>query len=211
MPAKMVILPLRSTVIKTAKGVVIISPIRFTDEQYRQIEELGPVTDLVAPSLLHHLHLPKTVQRFKSANIWGPEGCKEKLPEIKWNKIFGQDSWPHSDEIDLVTLKGMPGLNEVVFFDKATRSLIVTDLLFNMTHPKGWAAPIMLRIVGTYKKFGVSRLTMSIVKDRTAFQNSVKSILNWNFDQIVMAHGDVVTSDGKNNFIQAFKNKGYSF
>ena len=210
MPAKMVVLPLRSTVIKTPKGVVIISPIRFTEKQLKEIEALGPVTDLVAPSLLHHLYLAKTSARFKNATIWGPEGCKEKLPEIKWNKIFGQDAWTHAEDIDFLILKGMPKLSEVVFFDKTTRSLIVTDLLFNLTHPKGWAAPIMLRIVGTYKKFGVSRLTMSVIKNRAAFASSAKSVLNWNFDQIIMAHGNIVTSDGKSKFIKAFQEKGFS-
>jgi hypothetical protein len=209
LPANIIVLPIRSTVIKTAKGVIVISPINFTEPQLRQIEALGPVTDLVAPSLLHHLYITKAGERFKSATIWGPEGCKEKLPEIKWGKLFGHNAWTHSDDIEFIVLKGMPKTNEIVFFEKSTLSLIVTDLLFNLTAPKGWAGPILLRILGTYKKFGISRLTMSLVKDRDAFINSAKNILNWNFDQIVMAHGNVVSTDGKNKFIKAFEEKGF--
>lgn len=211
MPAKMVILPVRSTVIATSRGVVIISPIKFTPGQFAQIESLGKVTDIIAPSLWHHLYLPKTAERFHDATIWGPKGCKEKRPDIMWDKILGHDLWAHQNDIEMIPLHGMPNVNEVVFFDKATRSLIATDLVFNLQRPKGWASAIVLGLAGTYKKFGVSRILVNAVKDRAAFSESVKKIFSWDFDQIVMGHGDILVADGKIKLKNAFNERGFSF
>jgi hypothetical protein len=207
---KMIILPVRSTIIKTSKGIVIISPIKFTDEQFRQIESLGSVTDIISPSLLHHLFLPRAKNYFKEATVWGPPGCKEKLPEIKWSKILTKDTWPYENEIDLMIVNGCPEMNEVVFLEKRSKTLIVTDLVFNLTRPKGWGAPIMLRLLGTYKKFAVSRFIKKYLVDQKAFLNSVKNILNWQFTRVVMAHGEIVSVDGKNKFAVALETQGYS-
>lgn len=209
MPAKMVILPVRSTVITTSKGVIIISPINFTPQQYAQIESLGKVTDIIAPSLWHHLYLPKTAERFEEATIWGPEGCAEKRSDIKWNKILNSESWPYQNEIEMLQLQGMPKVNEVVFFHKSTRSLVTTDLVFNLQKPKGWAAFIVLGLAGTYKKFGISRILLNVVKDQSAFLGSIKKILEWNFEQIAMGHGEVIAKDGKNKLRTALHQRGF--
>lgn len=59
-----------------------------------------------------------------------------------WDKVLGHDLWAHQNDIEMIPLHGMPNVNEVVFFDKATRSLIATDLVFNLQRPKGWATAI---------------------------------------------------------------------
>lgn len=181
MPIKMVVLPVRSTVVATSRGV-IISPINFTEEQFTKINALGTVTDIVAPSLWHHLYVSKVAARYKNARLWGPEGISEKRPD-----------------------------NEVLFFDKSTRSLIATDLVFNLLRPKGWAAALILGLAGTYKKLGISKIFIGVIKDRNAFSASAKKLFDWDFEQIVMSHGDIVVADGKSKLKDAFKMRGFNF
>ncbi len=85
-------------------------------------------------------------------------------------------SWPYQNEIEMLQLQGVPKVNEVVFFHKSTRSLVTTDLVFNIQKPKGWAAFIVLGLAGTYKKFGISRILLNIVKDQSAFLGPIKEI-----------------------------------
>ena len=59
--------------------------------------------------------------------------------------------------IDQILIEGAPKLSEVVFFHRASRSLLVSDLFFNVTEPETWATGLLLRMMGTYKRFGRSR------------------------------------------------------
>lgn len=209
MPGKMVVLPLRCTVVKTASGVVIISPVDFRPDEIHKIKLLGEVTEIVAPSLIHHLHVRKAAGNFPGAKVWGVPGAPEKLPEIKFAKIFTRDPWPHAPELEAEFVAGVPKLNEVLFFDRPSRTLIATDFVFNLTHPKGWASPIMLRLLGTYGKFAVSKLMNKFMEDLPAFNSSVKKVMNWDFDRIAMGHGDLVNTGGKARLQEALRHRGF--
>jgi hypothetical protein len=54
-----------------------------------------------------------------------------------------------------------------------------------------------------YKKFAVSKLQLRFLKDRAAMMASVKKIQEWDFDRLVMAHGEVLESGAKPRFDQA--------
>ncbi|MCZ6502104.1 MAG: hypothetical protein O6945_06275 [Gammaproteobacteria bacterium] len=79
--------------------------------------------------------------------------------------------------------------NEVVLFHKPTHSLVVTDLVFNIHKSKGWVAPLVFRITGTYKKLAQSKLWRFTTRDRDAAGASVEKILEWPIERIIMGHG----------------------
>lgn len=209
MPAGMVKLPVRCTVVKTPKALIMISPIHFTPEQYRQIDALGEITDIVAPCLIHNRFIGQAMERFKAARIWGPMGYRQKCPHIRWDFIFGEagTTWPHSDDLDILALDGAPDLNEHVFFHRGSGTLLVADLVFNLRNPRGWAAPLMLSLFGTYKKFACSRLFTGKIKDREAMKASLKKMMSWGFDAVVMGHGDRVTAGGHAMMIGTLKDR----
>lgn len=209
MPGGMVKLPLRCTAVQTSQGVILISPVEFSKDQYDQIDKLGKVVAIVSPSLIHHLFMQKAIDRYPEAVVWGAPGSFEKLPHILWNKIFETDTWPYEDEIQHVYIQGAMRLNEISLFHKSSRTLIVVDMCFHILHPKGWAAPIMLRLMGTYKKFAVSRLYKIMVKDREKFIHSLHELMKWDFEKIAMGHGELVLKNGKKMLIDAFEKRGY--
>lgn len=202
-------LPVRSTVIQSSRGVIVISPIDFSADQLQQIQHLGEVTELVAPSVLHHLHMQKAMQHFPKAKVWGMPGLKEKRSDIKWDYFFTLDSWPYQNEIEAIAIQGVPGMAEVALFCKDIRTLIVTDLVFNLQQAEGLGAAVLLRILGTHKRFAVSRLLGRFMKDRSAFKASLDQILQKSFDQIVMGHGQIVTGNGRQLFEQALRERDY--
>jgi hypothetical protein len=207
-------LPVRCVLVKTNKGVLMISPIKFTSSQLQQIMEFGEVTDIISPSLIHSLFIRKATKRFPNATVWAPPGMREKFPiekfpKMKIDKILTQDPWPYEDQIDIQLIKGAPKMTEVVFYCKQLRTILVTDLAFNLQHPHGWGARIFPRFVGTYKKFAVSRLWNLFIKDKTAFQKSIQGVLEWDFDQVVMSHGEILTSNGKAMLQKSASERGY--
>jgi hypothetical protein len=83
----------------------------------------------------------------------------------------------------------------VVFLHRASRSLLVADLLFNVTAPDNWATGLVLRLMGTYKRLGPSRLLRWwLTKDRRALKADVERMLAWDFVRVLPCHGDVLES-----------------
>jgi hypothetical protein len=201
-------LPVRSTLVREGASAILIAPVRFSEEQFAQMEREGGVTDLVASSLFHHLFFQKAAERFPNAKRWGVAGFDKKRPDIAWSKMINEETWPYANSLPVSELQGAPAVNEAVFFHKSSKTLIVTDLCFNLTNPCGWSAPFIFRIFGTYKRFAMSRLYRSCVKDKNAFNNSLRKVLQLNFQRIVMAHGEIIESNAKELLQAALRGRG---
>jgi hypothetical protein len=200
-------LPVRSVLVPMGEQGVLISPgSMLQDHQYKPDWK---VTDLVAPNLFHNAGMTKAKQHYPSAVLWGSEGADKKLPGLPWGKFLGKDPWPYQDVLSLVTLHGMPSVNESVFIHRPTKSLIVTDLCFNMVDVEGLGAKIILGLFGTYKKLGVSRFFLAGIKDKAAFQKSLVELFSYDFDQIIVSHGSNVVSDGKDRLRFALRERGF--
>jgi hypothetical protein len=48
----------------------------------------------------------------------------------------------------------------------------------------------------SYGSFGPSKLDPWLIRDRDAARQSLERILTWDFDRVVVAHGDVLESGG---------------
>jgi hypothetical protein len=193
--------PLRSMFVPM-RGV-LISPVG--SEAERAI--LPQVRVIVAPSLLHHLHVAEARKLTPGAELWGPPGFADKVEGIGPIKVFGQDPWPYDDEIAAEVIEGAPRRNEVVFLHRATRTLYTADLVFNIHRHAGLLAPLTFRAMGIYKRFAVAKMWNHWVKDRAAFDRSIQRVLAWDFDRIVMAHGDIVEAGGRRILIDALRER----
>lgn len=95
-------------------------------------------------------------------------------------------------------------LNETVFFHRATRTLLLTDLCFNMLHSSSFITRLVMRAMGGYGHFGPSRLAKSFMKDKAALRRGIERILEWDFDRVTVTHGQVLERDGHALFKQAY-------
>lgn len=187
----------RMTVIRLEDGSLWLwSPIKYDADVAEAIEALGPVRFVVAPSLFHHMYLGPYLERWPQAAAYGPPGLPAKRDDLDFAGELSDeapDSW--RGQIEHVALGGCPTLNELVFFHPKSKTLIVSDLVFNLRRFRGVMTGLVLRIIGAHRRLAMSRSWRWIfVKDREAFSNSLKRILEWPFDRVIMAHGDVVDS-----------------
>ncbi len=98
---------------------------------------------------------------------------------------------------------GVQFFGECVFLHRASRSLIVTDSVQNHTGPthRGFGAilnKLMLQPLG-FKNICVApplRLKM-VVKNPDAMRAFVKRVQSWDFDRVIVTHGDVIDVDAK--------------
>lgn len=200
-------LPVRSVVVEVEGRRLLISPgSKLTSEDY---QKMGKITDLIAPNLFHCAGISKAQSYFPEAKTWGVKGVKEIKPQISWNEIIDEATWPFHEKLPIVYIEGMPKVNEVVFLDKASRSLIVTDLCFNLRNQKGFGSWLILNMFGTYNKLGVSRFYISYVQNKADFQKSMQKILPLDFDNIIVSHGDNYMSGAKEVLKKALAERGF--
>jgi hypothetical protein len=197
-----VTIPLRSMLVSSTDQQILISPVATADEA--RLAAAAPVT-VVSPSLLHHRHLETALERYHPLALWGPPGLAEKKPELVPLHVFGLDPWPHDDVLEFVLVEGAPRRNEVVFFHKQSRTIYTADLFFNIREPEGLLAPLAFRMMGIYRRFAMAKMWRHWVTDRAAFLRSIDAILAWDFQRIVVAHGEAVELNAREQFEVALR------
>jgi hypothetical protein len=189
--------PGRMTVVRLPDGGVWLhSALPLTDALAASVESLGPVRHIVAPNAFHHLHAAAAKRRFPDATLHGTPALRKKKPDLRLDRTLDEAppaGW--AGVLDSCEIAGAPSLHEFVFFHVPSRTLIVTDLLFNMRTYDGLLSKAVFWMAGTYKRLGVSRLWVASTRDRAARAASVNRVLDWDFDRLVPAHGNVMDSD----------------
>lgn len=191
-------LPLRGTVVRLASGGLWIhSPTPPSPGLWAAIDALGPVRHLVGSSRIHHLSLGPWAARYPEAQLWAAPGLAEKRADLAFAGTIGAGALPPwAAEIEPLPLDGAPGLSEVAFVHHATRTLICSDLLFNIRQPATRATALLLSMMGTRGRLAMSRVWRRYAKDRAALKASVERLLACDFARVVPAHGEVFDSAG---------------
>jgi hypothetical protein len=196
----------RMTVIGLADGGLFLhSPVRLTDGLQAELDEIGTVRAIVAPNRAHHLFVGDYAAAYPEARLYGAPGLPNKRKDLVFFGLLGDEPRPEwKGDIEQRLVRGAPMLNEVVFFHPATRTLILTDLVFNLPEGAVWGVPIVCRLMGASGNFGPHRFIRWAIRDKAAARASLGPVTQWDFDRIIVAHGDIVETGGKKKFRDAF-------
>ena len=196
----------RTTVIQLGDGGVFVhSPSRLTPELQEAVTALGPVRGVVAPNRFHHLFIGEWRDAFPDAHVAIAPGLPSKRKDLADLPLLGNESpdiW--SDDLDQHVIEGIPTMGEVVFLHRASRTLITTDLAFNIREEPSWFARTVWRMMNGYGKFGPTRLERLLTRDRAGLRQSLETILDWDFERVVVGHGEVLASGGKDGLRQGY-------
>lgn len=190
MPARMTALPLPNG------RIALVSPIPIDDALAKRVEALGEPAALIAPNLLHHLYLRAAHERWPNALVLAPRALAGKRPDLHIDRAI-EDGIEDvlGPRLRCLPIAGAPGLDELVFFHEPSATLVVTDLVFNVTSPRGLVAHVVLFLVGAHGRLAQSRAFRFLVKDRAAAARSVRAVLSLGIARVVVAHGDIVERD----------------
>ncbi|MEW6158408.1 MAG: DUF4336 domain-containing protein [Verrucomicrobiota bacterium] len=190
----------RMTVARLASGELWIhSPVEFSKPLAASLAALGTPAHFVAPSTFHDLHWPEWFARYPQATFYCAPGVMEEHPDLPFHDVLASavsESW--ENEIPKLLVRGMPKLNEFVFFHSPSRTLIVADLLFHFSpDDQNLLGKLFLKLNGLGCRPGCSRLFRWFIRDRNAFKTSLDQIFAWDFDRIIVGHGAIVRHGGK--------------
>ena len=191
--------PCRAVLVKRSSGALLLhSPVKMTDDDIAQIRALGDVEDLVAPNTFHHLFMPKAIEAFDNATVWGAKGLEKKREDIRFDHILGEHQPAWSDDFAPLLIGGCPTFNEWVFFHHQSQTLVVTDLMFNIHETRGFGTKMMLKMAGVYQKTSQSKVwRMMLVKNKAECTASVEQMLQWPIERTIMAHGQILEDDAR--------------
>jgi hypothetical protein len=185
-------LPARMTVARLPDGTLWIhSPIPLDEPLSEELAALGRVAHVVAPSLLHHLFVSACLARYPEARLYAPPDLARKRPELTIAEELSDEAPPPwRSVLEQLVLRGAPRVNEVTFFHRPSRTLVVTDLVFHIREPEGWGTGLVLRMMGTHRRLAQSRLWRLFARDRPALRQSLERLLAWPFQLVLPGHGD---------------------
>ena len=196
----------RMTVVRLPGGALWLhSPIAAAAELRDAVAALGPVTYLVAPNKLHHLFVEDWQEAFPSAALFVAPGLDVKRPGLAVSGVLEDAPDPGwQTTIDQVRVEGFPFSNEVVFLHRPSGTLLLTDLALNIGPGDAPLTRLMFRLMGAYGRLTPTVLEKVLVRDRAALRRSFERILAWPFERVVVAHGDVLESGGREALIRGY-------
>ncbi len=187
----------RMTTMRLADGSLLLhSPVPIDDALAETITAQGEVSHIVAPNLVHHLFAAAAKERFPHATLWAAPGLAEKVG-LSPDAVLGEE-FP-DDAIETLPVPTRPHLNETVLLHHPSRSMVVTDLVFNIQEPKGWAMPLLLWMIGCSGELAVSRsMKFHFAKDDwDALGPASRALCELDWDRLVMGHGQSVEAGGR--------------
>src|SRR5262245_12071543 len=196
----------RMTVVRLRDGgLVLHSPVRLDGETRRALDALGPVRAVIAPSKPHTLFTGDYPPAYPSAALYGAPGVAEKRRDLHFHGVLGDEPpalW--RDELAQLHVRGAPILEEVVFLHRSSRTLILTDLAFNVPAGRTAGARLFYFLTGAAGRFGPHRMVRLMIRDRRAARASMDTILGWDFERVIVSHGDVLETGGRDRLAAAF-------
>ena len=199
----------RSVIVRlSAGGLWLHAPGPGLDRYLEDIAALGKVTHITVPNLFHNLAIEALSTWFPNVPVSVPPGLAGKLGP-RYNAL--QKPVSHASFADVLSpdiawceVAGQPKIQETVFFHIPSRTLILTDLAFNVRGGGTWLQRQGLKLAGCHNRFGPSRFAKFLTKNPAAYGASLGNINQWPFEQIIPCHGAVLKQQAKAAFGQAF-------
>lgn len=201
----------RMTVVKAGpkKELLVYSPVALTDALKAEIDKLGTVTWIVAPNILHHLYVGEWIKAYPKAQAWAAPGLAERRSDLSWAGTLESDATPVPWDralVDFAVFQGHKLSREVVLYVPAAKTLVVADLIQNLGHgiASGSQLGRFLEAFGMYKRPTPPTDWKLTLEDEALAGRCAAKIGAWDFEQIVLAHGQLIEEDAGDVWNDAF-------
>jgi hypothetical protein len=201
----------RMVIVRLTDGSLWInSPVPVPFDTLKCITALGPVKFIVAATPRHVWRLQGPHILFPDAQLWVPRTTlftlkKSPLPLTGILTDIPYQGW--AKDLDQIPFKGNPLIEEVLFFHKESRTVILDDLI--QIHPlvKGkFLRNALFKFEGVAFPYGGVALDIRLsFTHRNLARRSLEKLLSWDFDKLIIAHGVCIEKDAKRLVERAFR------
>ena len=204
--------PTRMAVVRLADGGLWLwSPVEKTAALEEAVRALGPVRHIVSPNNLHFIFLGEWQAAFPDAELWGPAKTVAKCGDLRFAGTLADDppaGW--HGQIDQFYFANSPFVDELIFFHRASRTALIADLsqtfseAFLKRHWPWWIRPVA-RISKMVEGWGYPPIDYRIsFRHRADARPKIRALIDKHPEQVVVAHGEIVRTDGESFLRRAF-------
>lgn len=200
--------PTRMTIIRMADGGLFVhSPTALPDELKAQIGSLGAVRFIVGPNRLHYSWIADWRAAFSDAEIWLAPRIREQAGgrvDFPAHDLDAASGYPWDEEIATLLVAGRY-MSEAVFFHRASRTLVLTDLIENFEPKKlSFFQRLLTRVGAAQDPHGSMPRDMRLNYAREVLRTAVETMIGWNPERVILAHGRWYERDGAAELRRAF-------
>jgi hypothetical protein len=202
----------RMTVLRLRDGSLWLhSPTAAEPDLVESIRALGPVRFLVAPNRLHYWWIGEWKERFPDARAFAAPGVRASARRRFAG--FDDDLLPgvspeFAAEIDQIWMRGAV-MTEVEFFHRATRTLVLTDMIENFEPDRiaCWHLRALTRLGGVADPDGSTPrdLRATFWGSRKTARRAVETMLAWKPERVLLAHGRCYLANADSELRRAFR------
>jgi len=187
------------------------SPCKPDAQLKSEIDRLGEVTYIIAPGTFHHLYISNFQRCYPDAETFLCPRLENKRPDLRFDWILGDHPDPRwGPELDQVVIQGTRIISEVAFVHESSGTLILVDLLENIgddyTHEAGLLLKFWWKAVFHMWNNPKAAPEYQVCwGDREVVRKGLEKILSWDFDRIILAHGNLIESNAKAVLVKAWE------
>ncbi len=197
------------TVLKLAGGKLLVhSTAPFGAGEVAAIRAMGDPLWLVDALLRHDTFAAEGRAAFPEARYFAPPGFAAGTGIVTESLLAPPPEW--AGEIEVLAVAGVPDYGEFVMLHCASKTLVVGDLVVNFPDGDGLWSELLFKLgaVGGHTQPGVTRPFKHAIEDEAAFLKSLETVLSWDFERIIVGHGEPVLTDAKGKLRRAFRDAG---
>lgn len=175
------------------------SPARLTQKRIEALNDLGEVRYITPSSKLHgHSYMEDYKRIFSDVELFAAPGLARRRTDLVFDGLLGSAPDPRwADVIDQAPFLGHWWLTEIEFFHRPSKTLILGDICYNLGPETPLKTRLVMRLLGMYGDITVPRDLRYTMKNEAAGQRSIERILEWDFERVIVGHGQVAERDAK--------------
>lgn len=188
-----------SVVTLSDSRLFVHSPVALDAALRGELDRLGEVGFIVSPNKIHHVSMGDYMAAYPQAKAFASPGLPERRPDLEFDGVLGDRPDPAwAADLDQVAVRGNVFFSEIAFLHRASRTLLVADLVENLDRETASASGRALaRLFGVGSKPVASPEHRLYTHDPAAAAASLERIRAWEFERIVLSHGALIESGGR--------------
>jgi hypothetical protein len=200
--------PTRMTVVKLANGKLWLhSPVEHSANLQQAIDGLGPVSAIIAPNSYHYLQVDAWASTNTNATVFASNDVAQRIvaKPTALSRFLVADWCADLGHVSIELGK----FSETVFFHRASRSLVVTDLMqtFEASRVRSLLVRLLLRLGGATGPNAKPSIEIRLAarRHRDELRVGVQQMIAWNPKRIILSHGPCVEDNPIDAIEAAFR------
>jgi Domain of unknown function (DUF4336) len=203
--------PTRMTIIRVASGNLFIhSPTPLISSLKREVDGIGTPRWIIGPNRIHYWWIPEWHAGFPVADVYlAPRIRDQAGNHIAFDTLtLDRDaSYPWDGEISTLPISSTY-MTEVEFFHRASRTLVLTDLIEAFEPQKlSLVMRWLTRLGGVQHPDGQMprNLRLTFRKANRELRSAVETMIGWKPERVIFAHGHWYRANGTAELQRAFR------